>query len=270
MGRRDLLSAEERRHLFGAPTDRDAMARLYTLGSADVGLIEARREERNRLGFAVQLALIRRPGLTLAQIAAQPGVDLEPLVGFIAEQLELPLAALTDYAAREQTMTDHAREIGGALGVRPPVRTDLSIMIEAAASAAWSTDKGASIASAVVAALREKAIMLPAPAAIERAGITGRATARKRVHEDLLTGHGPGPGHRAPQQGEAMFGEVHFNRRAEGRRIRRRDALLAHQRPSRVAIEEAPRDTIDGCSRQERGQFVNRLQGVPPPDTWLR
>jgi TnpA family transposase len=69
MGRRDLLSAEERRHLFGAPTDRDALARLYTFGSADLGLIEARREERNRLGFAVQLALIRHPGLTLAQIA---------------------------------------------------------------------------------------------------------------------------------------------------------------------------------------------------------
>jgi hypothetical protein len=87
--------------------------------------------------------------------------------------LDLPSAALTDYAAREQTMTDHAREIGAALGLRPPARTDLSMMIEAAASAAWSTDKGAVIAGAVVAALREKAIMLPALATIERAGITG-------------------------------------------------------------------------------------------------
>ncbi len=53
MGRRDLLSAEERRQLFGVPVDRDALARLYTLDPADLGLIEARREERNRLGFAV-------------------------------------------------------------------------------------------------------------------------------------------------------------------------------------------------------------------------
>jgi hypothetical protein len=128
--------------------------------------------------------------MTLTQIAAQPGVDLEPFVGFIARQLDLPSVALTDYAAREQTMTDHAREIGAALGLRPPVRTDLSLMIDAAASAAWSTDKGVVIAGAVVAALREKAIMLPAPATIERAGITGRATARKRVHDALLTGLG--------------------------------------------------------------------------------
>jgi len=190
MGRRDLLSAEERRHLFGVPVDRDALARLYTFGPRDLSLIEARREERNRLGFAVQLALLRHPGMTLAQIVSQPGVDLDPLVGFIARQLDLPLAALTDYAAREQTMTDHAREIGSALGLRPPARTDLSLMIDAAASAAWSTDKGVVIAGAVVAALREQAIMLPAPATIERAGITGRATARKRVHDALLNGLG--------------------------------------------------------------------------------
>ncbi len=190
MGRRDLLSAEERRHLFGVPTDHDALARLYTFGPGELGLIEARREERNRLGFAVQLALIRHPGLTLAQIAVQSGVDLEPLSSFIAGQLELPSTALADYATREQTMTDHAREIGAALGLRPPVRTDLSMMIEAAASAAWSTDKGMVIAGAVVTALREKAIMLPAPATIERAGITGRATARKRVHDVLLAGVG--------------------------------------------------------------------------------
>lgn len=191
MGRRDLLSAEERRQLFGVPVDRDTLARLYTLDPADLGLIEARREERNRLGFAVQLALIRHPGLTLAQVTEQPGVDLEPLVGFIASQLQLPTAALADYATREQTMTDHARELGAALGLRPPARADLSLMIDAAASAAWSTDKGAVIAGAVLAALRGKAIMLPATATIERAGITGRATARKRVHDALLAGLGP-------------------------------------------------------------------------------
>lgn len=190
MGRRNLLSAEERRRLFGVPVEGDALARLYTFGQRDLDLIESRREDRNRLGFAVQLALIRHPGLTLAQITAQSGVDLEPLVGFIARQLDLPAAALADYAAREQTMTDHAREIGAALGLRPPVRADLNLMIEAAASAAWSTDKGAVIAGAVVAALREKAIMLPPPATIERAGVTGRAVARKRVHEVLLTGLG--------------------------------------------------------------------------------
>ena len=74
VGRRDLLSAEARRNLSGVATDRDSLARLYTLGSADLGLIEARREERNRLGFAVQRALIRNPGLTLVGAQAEDPV----------------------------------------------------------------------------------------------------------------------------------------------------------------------------------------------------
>jgi TnpA family transposase len=191
MGRRDLLSAEERRRLFGVPVDQDALARLYTFEPRDIDLILARREERNQLGFALQLALIRHPGLTLSQVNAPPNPDLDPLVDFIARQVDLPANMLADYAVREQTMTDHAREIGAALGLRPPARTDLAMMIEAAASAAWQTDKGVAIAGAIIAKLREKAVMLPAPATIERAGITGRATARKRIHEALLAGLGP-------------------------------------------------------------------------------
>ena len=161
MGRRNLLSAEERTRLFGVPPDRDALARLYTFEPRDLDLIRRRREDRNRLGFAVQLALVRHPGLTLAQVLAQqPGADLAPLVAFVAEQLELP-AEWDRYALREQTMTDHAREVAAALDLRPPVRTDLAMMVEAAATAAWATDAGAVIAVGVVTALREAGIMLP-------------------------------------------------------------------------------------------------------------
>lgn len=75
MGRRDLLSAEERRLLFGVPVERDALAQRHTFDPGDLELIHSRREDRNRLGFAVQLALLRHPGLTLAQVLAQPGTQ---------------------------------------------------------------------------------------------------------------------------------------------------------------------------------------------------
>jgi len=140
MGRRDLLSAEERRLLFGVPVERDVLAQRCTFDPGDLELIHTRREDRNRLGFAVQLTLLRHPGLTLAQVLAQPGADLTPLVGFVAGQLRVPAAAFDGYATRDQTMSDHAREVAEALGLRPAVRADLALMIEAAASAAWATD----------------------------------------------------------------------------------------------------------------------------------
>ena len=109
-------------------------------------------------------------------------------MAWLAAQLEIPAAAFAEYARRPQTMTDHARQLAAALGLRPPTATDLSPMIEAAAQAAWSTDRGQPIAAAVVAALRGIGIILPAATVIERAAIAGRARARKRATDALLHG----------------------------------------------------------------------------------
>jgi len=65
MGRRELLTDEERRLLFDIPTDRDQLVRLYTLSKSDRALIDARRRSSNRLGFALQLALLRHSGVAL-------------------------------------------------------------------------------------------------------------------------------------------------------------------------------------------------------------
>ncbi len=72
MGRRDLLTDDERRLVFGFHTERDALARLYTFGSGDITLIEARRRSGNRLGFALQPALIRHPGFATVRIDEAP------------------------------------------------------------------------------------------------------------------------------------------------------------------------------------------------------
>jgi TnpA family transposase len=187
MGRRDLLTDDERRLVFGFPTERDALARLYTFGPADVALIEARRRSGNRLGFALQLALIRHPGFATVRIDEAP----DELVAYVAEQLRLPTSALRDYARRPQTSTDHVREIAVALGLRGPSGADFSLMIEAAARAAWATDKGLPIALGVIETLRAGRILLPAPTVIERVGVAGRARARRRTADALLADLSP-------------------------------------------------------------------------------
>jgi hypothetical protein len=117
------------------------LARLYTFEPSDMEIIGARRERRNRMGVALQLALIRHPGTTLAQIIRDHGAIPHHLAAFVAEQLALRITDLADYAVREQTMTDHARSLAERLGVRAPTRADIPAMIDAAAKAAWATDK---------------------------------------------------------------------------------------------------------------------------------
>ena len=170
--------------LVGIPSDADALARLFTLSRSDRNLVAQRRGDANRLGCAVQLALLRHPGTALAYL--DPPAD--PLVTWMAGQLEIPAAAFAEYARRPQTMTDHARQLAAALGLRTPTMADLPPMIEAATEAARGTDRGQPIAAAVIAALRAARVILPGAAVIERIAIAGRARARKRAADALVVG----------------------------------------------------------------------------------
>ncbi|MBB3589533.1 TnpA family transposase [Sphingomonas sp. BK481] len=167
--------------MFLIPTDPDELARRFTLEQPDLDLIGQRRHDRNRLGVALQFALIRHSGMTLAQVLQIEGDVPRPLVTFIARQLSLEPSVLSDYASRPQTMTDHARLIAAATNVRPPVRGDVALMIASAEQAAAATDAALPIATAIIEALRNVDILLPMPSTIERAGIAGRARARKNA-----------------------------------------------------------------------------------------
>ncbi len=182
MARRELLTDEERRALFGIPADPDGLARCFTPSRSDRDLVAARRSDASRLGYAVQLALLRHPGTTLANL----GQVVDPLVAWMAQRLEIPAEAFARYARRTQTVSDHARELAATLGLRPATAADLSPMVEAAAEAARGTDAGAPIAAAVVEALRRSRVILPAVAVVERAAIAGRARARRRATEAVL------------------------------------------------------------------------------------
>ena len=62
MPRRSLLSAEQRARLFAIPDTSEAMARHYVLAPNDLALIRGKRHAGDRLGFAIQLCLLRFPG----------------------------------------------------------------------------------------------------------------------------------------------------------------------------------------------------------------
>lgn len=107
MSRRTLLSAEQRTRLFAIPTDRAEMAKHYVLGAEDLTLVRSKRRAVNRLGFAVQLCLLRYPGQGLGPGEHPP----EAMLAFVAEQLGVPAAAFAEYARPDQTRREHATEL---------------------------------------------------------------------------------------------------------------------------------------------------------------
>jgi TnpA family transposase len=59
------------------------MARHYVLGAADLAIVRARRRSSNRLGFSVQLCVLRYPGRVLESTEVPP----EPMLAFVARQI---------------------------------------------------------------------------------------------------------------------------------------------------------------------------------------
>ncbi len=70
----DLLRPEQRALFVRIPpdlSDRD-IARFYTFSPHDLAMIKQRRRSQNRLGFAIQLAVLRFPGRTLTEVPDIP------------------------------------------------------------------------------------------------------------------------------------------------------------------------------------------------------
>ena len=79
------------------------MVRFWLLSPDDIRCINERRREHNRLGFAVQLCLLRYPGWPLKAGEQPPSNLLE----FVAQQIDADPDEFGDYAAREQTRQEH-------------------------------------------------------------------------------------------------------------------------------------------------------------------
>ena len=102
MPRRSLLSDTERDRLLVFPESQDGLIQQYSFTDADMALIRQRRGSANRLGFAVQLCLLRYPGYALSSETVLPN----PVIQWIANQVESDAAVWPEYGGREKTRNE--------------------------------------------------------------------------------------------------------------------------------------------------------------------
>src|SRR3954453_15290209 len=94
----EVLTPKQRGEILTAHhrLSRREMVRYWTFSEEDLKRIHQRRRRSNRLGFAVQLCLLRFPGWPLA--AGE--IPSPNLVRFTATQLGLDVQDVLDYAQR--------------------------------------------------------------------------------------------------------------------------------------------------------------------------
>ena len=184
MARRSILATQERQSLLALPDNHSDFIRHYGLSEADLSLIQQKRGDANRLGFAVQLCYMRYPGVIL-------GVNETPdayLLKFIAKQLKVSAQSWDDYGFREKTRREHLLELQQLFNYHTFSRNHYAEYVKYISQFAIETDKGIVLAQQLISHLRSKRVLLPTPLVIEKICAESITLANKTIYERLNKG----------------------------------------------------------------------------------
>ena len=181
MPRRSILSAHERANLLSLPDTPEDMIRRYTFSEPDLSLISRRRGDANRLGFAVQMCLLRHPGQALLTDAVLP----KSLLRWIGRQLQIDPACWPEYAKREETRREHLMELQTYLGLTPFGQTHFRQATQGLADLALQTDKGVILAGHAMEVLRLQRVIIPHLNVIERICAEALTRADRKIYKTL-------------------------------------------------------------------------------------
>lgn len=173
---------------FAGPPSRSQLERCFLLNDDDLALVEQRRGDHHRLGFAVQLGTVRFLGTFLTDPLAVPSAAVE----YVAAQLGIgDPACFSAYAERAKTLYEHAWEIHRAYGYRDFAEAEVELRDFLAARAATSTEGPHALFDRATAWLIERKVLLPGVTILARLIVAVRAAASERLWRLLTDGVDP-------------------------------------------------------------------------------
>jgi TnpA family transposase len=179
-----LLSAEQRDAFVRIPADlseRD-LGRFYTLSRRDLQIIDRHRRPANRLGFAVQLGLLRFPGRTLADVPDVPARVVE----YIAQQVGVDPAVFEQYGERNNTIFEHLDELRREFGFQNCSWPRLRALGRDLLPLALESDRSLPLVESAVERLLAQQIIAPGITALERLVWTVQRLAQGRVERLIV------------------------------------------------------------------------------------
>jgi TnpA family transposase len=174
---RELLTPEQRQALMQIPEDEWVLGTYYTFSKRDLEIINKRRREENRLGFAVQLAVLRYPGWPYTHIKSIP----DSVIQYISKQIGTTPSSLSLYPLRENTLWDHLKEIRSEYGFVTFTLKEYRMAFKNLYQLALENGDAIHLLHECIDFLRKNKIILPAITTIERMVWEARAMAEKKL-----------------------------------------------------------------------------------------
>jgi TnpA family transposase len=174
----DLLAARRFKALAGEWTPEE-LGRFFWLTPDDTQQVKTCRGAANRLGFALNLLLLRLLHCPFPDSSQVPS----RIVQFVAMQLNVHPEALVEYGVRRpQTRDEHLVQIRGHLKLRPYVHTqDQPRLTEYLLTRALQRDDPAVLLEEAEEWLREEGILFPAEPTIQKIIAQVRPQAEQHV-----------------------------------------------------------------------------------------
>ncbi|MFC9655384.1 Tn3 family transposase [Bacillus subtilis] len=174
---RELLTPEQRQALMQIPEEEWVLGTHYTFAKRDLEIINKRRREENRLGFAVQLAILRYPGWPYTHIKSIP----DSIIHYISKQIGATPSSLSLYPQRENTLWDHLKEIRSEYDLVTFTLKEYRMAFKHLHQLALENGDAIHLLHECIDFLRKNKIILPAITTLERMVWEARAMAEKKL-----------------------------------------------------------------------------------------
>ena len=168
---------------------RGQLFREASLTEADLAEVGKCRRDYNRLGFAYQIGFVRLFGRFPDQ---QPLEVCDELLSFVAMQLNIDVASLEGYAARQHTVSDHQARIRDHLKLAVFDLEQAEALERFVFEESCHLEQTASLLARAREFLKERHVLFPAESSLLRLVTEQRKRARGHIVSRLAGGLAPG------------------------------------------------------------------------------
>ncbi|EGO9014440.1 Tn3 family transposase, partial [Enterococcus faecalis] len=181
---KELLTADQREEFVRIPLDMTEreLEIYYTFSQYDLEIINRHRRDHNRLGFAVQLCVLRYPGWSLSYV--EPIPDL--VIQYIAKQINADPDSFSLYAKRDPTKHEHLEEIRQVFGYQNFSPSKYRKTAQFLMQHALQNGNSMYLLHTVQEQLRNQKIILPGITTIERLVWETRRRAEEKIFKSLM------------------------------------------------------------------------------------
>jgi TnpA family transposase len=161
----NLLSEEEKMEItqISENISKEEIIKYYTCSEFNLNIINKYRKDHNKLGFAIQLGVLKHKGWQMSYMNNIP----DTIILYVSKQLNVGSNVFQFYYNRQNTIFEHFKDIKDIYGYKSFSESDKIVIIELINALYKESDNSYFLISNCIEKLKSMKIVLPGISKIE-------------------------------------------------------------------------------------------------------